>query len=77
MHFWNELFINQPVWVANLSNLTSITVLGAVIGLDRRFDCNQHLCLRIGHHKVEGTTYRTLLQTSYRRVPRRSKKAAR
>jgi hypothetical protein len=59
MSIWNEVLINQPVWVSNLSNLTSITVLGAVIGLYRRFNCNQHMCLRIGRHKVDGTTYHT------------------
>lgn len=59
MSVWNWLFVNQPTWVSNVSNLTSITVLGAVIGLYKRFNCNQPRCWRVGHHKVDGTTYRT------------------
>lgn len=59
MGIWNWLFVNQPTWVSNLSNLTSITVLGAVIGMYKKFNCNQSGCWRVGHHKVEGTTYRT------------------
>jgi len=59
MNIWNWLFVNQPIWVSNVSNLTSITVFGAVIGLYKKFNCNQPKCWRIGHHKVEGTTYRT------------------
>ncbi|MGH7156849.1 MAG: hypothetical protein ACREGG_01940 [Candidatus Saccharimonadales bacterium] len=59
MAVWNWLFVNQPTWVSNVSNLTSITVLGVVVGLYKRFNCNQPRCWRIGHHKVDGTTYRT------------------
>ncbi len=59
MGIWHWLFFNQPLWVSNLSNLTSITVLGAIIGLYKRFNCNQSRCWRIGRHRVEGTTYRT------------------
>lgn len=59
MDILNWLFVNQPTWVSNVSNLTSITVFGAVIGLYRRFDCSQASCWRIGLHKVDGTTYRT------------------
>jgi hypothetical protein len=59
MHIWNFLFINQPTWISNLSNLTSITVFGAVLGLYKRFNCEKTHCFRIGRHKVDGTTYRT------------------
>jgi hypothetical protein len=59
MHIWNLVFINQPTWVSNLSNLTSITVFGFLISLYRRFNCSQKKCWRIGRHKVDGTTYHT------------------
>jgi hypothetical protein len=59
MSIWDWLFTNQPAWVGNVANLTSITVLGAVIGLYRRLLCDQPKCYRLGLHKVEGTTYRT------------------
>jgi hypothetical protein len=62
MGIWNWLFINQPTWVSNVSNLTSITVLGAVIGLYKRFNCSQKGCWRIGRHQVDGTTYHTCLR---------------
>jgi hypothetical protein len=56
---WNELVTNQPAWISNLSNLTSITTLGAIAAMYKKFNCEQRHCWRIGHHKVEGTTYRT------------------
>jgi hypothetical protein len=59
MSLWNTVFINQPTWVSNVSNLTSITIFGAVISMYRRFNCNQPKCWRIGRHKVAGTTYHT------------------
>lgn len=59
MSIWNWLFINQPTWISNLSNLTSITIFGALIGFYKRFNCNQAKCWRIGRHKVDGTTYHT------------------
>jgi len=59
MWLWHELVTNQPAWVSNVSNLTSITVFGALVGFYKKFNCNQRGCWRVGHHKVEGTTYRT------------------
>jgi hypothetical protein len=59
MWLWHELVTKQPAWISNLSNLTSITVFGALVGMYKKFNCSQHGCWRVGHHKVEGTTYRT------------------
>ena len=59
MWLWHELVTNQPAWISNLSNLTSITVFGALVGFYKKFNCNQRGCWCLGHHKVEGTTYRT------------------
>jgi hypothetical protein len=59
MGVWHWLITDQPAWVSNVSNLTAVTVFGALLGLWKRFNCNQRRCWRIGHHRVEGTTYRT------------------
>lgn len=56
---WDWLFINQPVWISNLSNLTSFTILGAILGFYKRYNCDQPNCIRLGLHTVDGTTYRT------------------
>ena len=59
MSVLNYLVFDQPIWISNISNLTSITILGALIGLYKRFDCDKQGCYRIARNNVKGTSYRT------------------
>jgi len=59
MGIWHYLITNQPAWISNVSNLTSITIFGAIAGFYNRFECNKPGCYRIGRHPVKGTTYRS------------------
>lgn len=60
---WNWLFVDQPDWVGNVSNLTSFTIFGAILGVMagfyRRYSCKYPGCRRLGLHRVKGTTYHT------------------
>ena len=61
MHVIFEFFLGpgQPVWVSDLSNLTVFGLFVSAAGLYKRFNCSEKRCRRIGHLKVEGTTFRT------------------
>jgi hypothetical protein len=64
-HAFNWLFVNQPTWISNLSNLTSITILSVVLAFLKKFNCESSKrvtgdrCWRVATHPVSGTTYRT------------------
>jgi hypothetical protein len=61
MHVLFEFFLGpgQPLWVSDLSNLTVFGLLATFVGIYRKFNCSEKGCWRIGHEKVEGTTFRT------------------
>jgi hypothetical protein len=73
-HVFNWIFVNQPTWISNLSNLTSITVLGLVVGAWKKLNCVDKGCWRIGRHPVEGTTYHTCKHHTTGSVHERLKK---
>jgi hypothetical protein len=59
IHAFNWLFVNQPSWISNLSNLTSITTLGALVAWWQTHTCVEKRCVRWAKHPVAGTTYHT------------------
>lgn len=44
---------------SDLPNIIQVTSGVLLLYALRKFNCNEKRCLRIGTHKVEGTTYRT------------------
>jgi hypothetical protein len=53
------LLFDQPTWVSNLSNLTSVTVLLSILAYLRARNCSMRRCPFPGRHPVKDTTYRT------------------
>jgi hypothetical protein len=46
-------------WSGSVSDISEVALFGALIGLYRHHNCTVKGCPRIGHHKVEGTNYKT------------------
>jgi hypothetical protein len=49
----------QPIWVSDLSNLTVFTVPPSMAAFYWHHTCTERWCFRLGHHPVEGTTFKT------------------
>src|SRR5580692_1027568 len=73
MHVLFEFFLGpgQPIWVSDLSNLTVFGLLATFVGIYRKFNCSEKGCWRIGHERVEGTTFRTCRMHTTRGVHER------
>lgn len=57
---WQQTVSNQQyIWISNFSNLTVFLLLGSAIGLYKHHNCREPRCPRIGHHPVQGTTFKT------------------
>lgn len=48
---------NYDFWSGAGSDLTEVTLLGAVAGWWHKVNCHQEGCWRIGRHLVDGTPY--------------------
>lgn len=59
MILWHQVVGTQWVWINDLSNLTVFGLLVSIFGLYKHHNCTEKGCWRIGHHTVEGTTYKT------------------
>jgi hypothetical protein len=57
MSIWNYLLVNQPVWISNVSNLTSFAIFGGIVSIYKSRKCSS--CWRPAHHPVAGTHYKT------------------
>jgi hypothetical protein len=70
MHVLYEFLFGpqQPIWVSDLSNLTVFGLLASAVGFYKRFNCTEKGCWRIGHERVQGTTFRTCRHHTTRAV---------
>jgi hypothetical protein len=73
LHVLYEFFFGpqQPIWVSDLSNLTVFGLLASAVGIYKKFNCTEKGCWRIGHEKVDGTTFRTCRHHTTREVHER------
>lgn len=49
--------VPYDAWSGVLSDVSELALVGAVIGVLRRYNCHVHHCWRVGRHKVDGTPY--------------------